>query len=123
MKSFLSWFYIAAVGLVIFRLLVNGQELMAYFDLTSALLVFVPSFLMFLMNRGKEDVVKGVMSISLLAGLFGLLVGFVLTFSNYYLHKEAEGVFVGLSVALLPLLYAVALNVFLFPFRNRKNVF
>ena len=52
------------------------------------------------------------MIISLISGIFGLVLGLLLTFINVY---EPIGIFAGVGVSVLPLLYSLLLSLVLFP--------
>lgn len=117
-RAFLA-FYIALTSLVVLRALFNGQDLIGYFDFTSMSLVFVPCTLVFLLTKKQKDCFKYVISTAIFAGFLGLVLGSILTFSNSY--HDVEGVFLGLSVAFLPMLYALLLSLLLFPLHLVSN--
>lgn len=106
--------YVIITSLITFRALADGQDLINYFDFTSLSLVIAPSTLVFLITRKKNNCVKYVMLTSILAGTFGLILGTILTFSGD--HFEPEGTLMGLSIALLPILYASLLSLLICPF-------
>ncbi|ELB7528181.1 hypothetical protein RUZ38_004372 [Vibrio vulnificus] len=117
-RAFLS-LYVTITSLVVLRALFNGQDLISYFDFTSLSLVFVPCTLVFLLTKKQKDCFKHVILTSILAGSFGLVLGVILTFSNNYL--DVEGAFIGLSVALLPMLYALLVSLLVFPLHLVSN--
>ncbi|MGD1455281.1 hypothetical protein [Vibrio harveyi] len=118
MKRVYVWLYLLIIGLLVFRALLNGQELIYYFDFTSMSLVVAPSLFVFLQNRRKQGVIKSVIKASFAGALFGFVLGAFLTLSN---TQDMESVLVGLSVAILPLLYATMIGLFLYPLHLLKN--
>ncbi|MFA0114706.1 hypothetical protein AB4407_13690 [Vibrio sp. 10N.261.46.E11] len=117
-RAFLS-LYIAITSLVVLRALINGQDLINYFDFTSLSLVFVPCILVFLVTKKQQHCFKYVMLTSIFTGFLGLVLGVILTFSNGYF--DVEGTLMGLSVALLPMLYALILSLLIFPLHLVSN--
>ncbi|EHZ2746731.1 MotA/TolQ/ExbB proton channel family protein [Vibrio vulnificus] len=117
-RTFLS-LYMAITSLVVLRALFNGQDLISYFDFTSLSLVLVPCTLVFLLTKKQKNCFKHVILTSILAGFFGLVLGVILTFSNG--HLDVEGAFMGLSVALLPMFYALLVSLLIFPFHLVSN--
>ncbi|WP_456297320.1 hypothetical protein M1D72_14190 [Vibrio sp. AK197] len=113
-RAFLT-LYLVVTSLVVLRALINGQDLINYFDLTSLSLVCVPSILVFLLTKKDHDCFKYVILTSIFAGFFGLILGVILTFSKGYFDVEAT--FVGVGVALLPMLYALLLSLLILPFQ------
>ncbi|EGQ7677971.1 hypothetical protein MW334_003539 [Vibrio parahaemolyticus] len=118
MKRFHVWLYLVFTGLVVFRAITNGQELIAYFDLTSVFLVLIPSVIVYLANRSEKWVIKATIKTSIIAGFFGLALGLVLTFSK---AVDVESAFVGVSVSMLPLLYSLLISIFLYPIHLMKR--
>lgn len=109
MKRLLLASYWTIVPLVLLRALTNGDELIAYFDLTSLTLVFIPAFLAYLISR---DVALSMIG-GTIGGVFGLVLGALLTFSSGI--TDVQAILVGFSVSLLPLLYSLTLNLILLP--------
>lgn len=113
MKRLFLILYVVIISLVALRAMINGQALIAYFDFTSLSLVFVPCTLVFLLTKKQRDCFKYVILTSICSGFLGLVLGLILTFSNGY--YDVEGTLMGLSVALLPMLYSLLLNLLIFP--------
>ncbi|MGD1467805.1 hypothetical protein [Vibrio harveyi] len=62
--------------------------------------------------------IKSVAKASFVGATFGFVLGSFLTLSN---AQDMESVLVGLSVAILPLLYATMIGLFLYPLHLLKN--
>lgn len=90
-----------------------------YVDTTSFITVFVPSLAVGIGSYvyAKDKFFSSVVVTALVSGLFGTTAGIIATFSNVF---DAQGVYAGIAVSLLPLLYSLSIILFLVPMSFRK---
>ncbi|GLT18368.1 hypothetical protein GCM10007938_21460 [Vibrio zhanjiangensis] len=87
-----------------------------FIDLTSLLIVAVPT--LFATGVGYQKSRTTALSCALftaiVSSILGVVIGVIQTLGNAY--SDSEAIFVGLSVALLPLFYGLAIALLVLPF-------
>ncbi|MCG7490191.1 MotA/TolQ/ExbB proton channel family protein [Vibrio sp. Of14-4] len=87
-----------------------------FIDLTSLLIVVVPT--LFATGVGYQKSRTTALSCALftaiVSSILGVVIGVIQTLGNAY--SDSEAVFVGLSVALLPLFYGLIITLLVLPF-------
>ncbi|WP_253649389.1 hypothetical protein [Vibrio tubiashii] len=110
--------YVLAVLYVVSTLLaLAGVEI--YVDVTSFMTVFLPSLLVGIGSvlYSKDKLFSIVSITALVSGGFGTVAGTIATFSNVF---DGQATFSGVSVSLLPLLYALFIILLIIPTSLRK---
>ncbi|WP_052478921.1 hypothetical protein [Vibrio jasicida] len=108
MSKLFSTIYFVVISGVLFRAFSYGAEWPAYYDFTSLSLVLIPSFLIYLISKS----IKFALISAWLGALLGLILGLYLTFSNFV---EMQAAFGGISVSMLPMLYAAVISLYFYP--------
>lgn len=116
-KYFYCLYVISTLYVVTTLLTLAGFDM--YVDVTSFITVLVPSFVVTIGSvlYSKDKLFKSVSVTALLSGCFGTAAGIIATFSNVF---DAQSVFAGIAVSLLPVLYALFIILLIIPLSLRK---
>ena len=116
-KSFYCAYVLATLYVMTSLLTLAGFDM--YVDTTSFITVFVPSLAVGIGSYvyAKDKFFSSVVVTALMSGFFGTTAGIIATFSNVF---DAQGVYAGIAVSLLPLLYSLSIILFLVPMSFRK---
>ncbi|MFW7525326.1 MotA/TolQ/ExbB proton channel family protein [Vibrio ostreicida] len=92
-----------------------------FIDLTSFLMVVVPTLFAAAMGylNSRAIAIRCAIYTAVVSSLLGALIGVIQTFGNTF--GDTEAIFVGLSVALLPLFYGLTISLLLIPFHLSSN--
>ncbi|MCG9750256.1 hypothetical protein L1D54_07170 [Vibrio brasiliensis] len=116
-KYFYCVYVLAALYVMTSLLTLAGFDM--YVDVTSLITVLVPSVIVGIGSYvyAEDKFFSSVVVTALVSGFFGTTAGIIATFSNVF---DAQGVYAGLAVSLLPLLYSLSIILFLVPMSFRK---
>jgi flagellar motor component MotA len=92
-----------------------------FIDLTSFLIVLVPTLFAAAVGylNSRAIAIRCAIYTAVASSLLGVVIGVIQTLGNAF--GDTEAIFVGLSVALLPLFYGLTIALLLLPFHLSNN--